>query len=55
MRKEFRVATAQHSTAQHSTAQHSTAQHRLFLCYVKKWKVQLLYMLIQSNPFIAMR
>jgi len=50
MRKEFSAATAQHSTAQHSTA-----QHRLFLCYVKKWKVQLLYMLIQSNPFIAMR
>lgn len=43
MRKEFSAATAQHSTAQAVS----------LLC--KKWKVQLLYMLIQSNPFIAMR
>ena len=32
MRKEFRLATAQHSTAQHSTAQHSTAQAVSLLC-----------------------
>ena len=53
MRKEFRVATAQHSTAQHSTAQHSTAQAVSLLC--KKMESSIVIYADTKMPFIAMR